>query len=495
MITRYADPRVDAISCDEAKVKRWQDSELAVIEARVNLNLAPRNVFETTKAILEANPCDIGWWLRREKETQHDLTAFIDERLRYIPPEMQAEWHKDMTSYDTEDAAFALALLQFAAIVSEDLEKLIGLMKGFALRERYTLMLERTHGQWAKLRSFGGRILTWLAPLLFAHEQLKRAAANCRQSRISGAIGNYGGGLSPEIEFEALRILGLTPFYGATQILPRIVQAPLAQSVRLVGEALGQIAVDFRLGARSGKSLWHEPFAKEQKGSSAMPHKKNTIGTEQIDGMLDLLSGSEASVLRSIQTWEARAIEQSCVERVAWPDLFHEILRMISVMHRVLGGMVIYRDHMLQEIQDSRETYASDEEKNFLALECGKRGIEFETAYRIVQLASFCAFKPTEYWAKVRETRPSFDLREADELLQESYNAPFKQSLGIKEIIKKGKLFRVEGLKATEKDVASWNVFLSEIFSGADTRARWDALFNPSYLLKGEGFLFSKILG
>src|SRR3990170_3627799 len=263
--------------------------------------------------------------------------------------------------------------------------------------------------------------------------------------------------------------------------------ASLAQSVRLVGEALGQIAVDFRLGARSGKSLWHEPFAKEQKGSSAMPHKKNTIGTEQIDGMLDLLSGSEASVLRSIQTWEARAIEQSCVERVAWPDLFHEILRMISVMHRVLGGMVIYRDHMLQEIQDSRETYASDEAKNFLALECGKRGIEFETAYRIVQLASFCAFKPTEYWAKVRETRPSFDLREADELLQESYNAPFKQSLGIKEIIKKGKLFRVEGLKATEKDVASWNVFLSEIFSGADTRARWDALFNPSYLLKGEG--------
>lgn len=494
MIPRYAHALIDVICGDKEKLERWQRTELAVIGARSRLGLLSEETHQRIHVLLSASPPDVDWWLAREAEVGHDYAAFVDERQRHLPAGLQSEFHKNMTSYDGEESAFALALLASSAIVRKQLQDLFSAMRKLAFTHRYTLMLDRTHGQWAKLRSFGSRVLTWIAPLTFAVEQFDSAALACTYSRISGAIGNYGSGLSPEIEREALAMLGLEPFPGATQIMPREIYAPLAQSLLLLCESLGKIALDVRLGARSGFPLYHEPFGSRQKGSSAMPHKKNTIATEQVEGMVRLARGYVSSITSSIATWEARAIEQSCVERVAWPDLFHVTLRIISVMQRVLGGLVVYPDNMLREVVESRGTFASDEARDFLAQQCGERGIPAEVVYRIVQLASFCVFEPVGFWARARTARPE-SADDMDALLLVAIDASVTAPVSIKDIIAKAGLFPVADLEATSDDIAEWNDLLRDIFSNPALSEEWQALFRPSHVLAQEEYLFAAVLG
>jgi adenylosuccinate lyase len=493
MIPRYANKDVNAINSDVAKLLRWQNAELAVILARVKAGGTTATDYECIKLALETNPPDVEWWKRRDDEVGHDLNAFIDERRRFIPTELQSEFHRDTTSFDTEEPAQARAFLHMCALVEKALDGFNVVCKRQAQTYQFTVMLERTHGQWGKLRSFGSRLLTWIAELNVARSQFLSAASLCKQSRIAGAMGNYGGGLTPELERQALQILGLVPFHGATQIMPRVAYAPLAQSLQLICEVLGKVALDVRLGARSGYPICHEPFGKKQKGSSAMPHKKNTILTEQMTGMARLASGYAAMLVANIPTWEARSIEQSSVERIAWPDLFHITLRMLSVMTRVLHGLAVYPDNMLREIVESRGTYASDEAKNFLALKLSERGIEADVAYRIVQLAAFNVLKPTGFWAEARQATP-LELFDTDRLLQQAKNASTPPAYSIQTWIPSARLFPVAELEASNDDVESYNSILSQLFSDQSTLHAWNKLFNPSYLLKEEHFLFEKLL-
>lgn len=478
---------------DQKKLERWGDTELAVVEARSRMGLLSVEIYQCVRDLLEANPPDVLWWLAQEAEVGHDYAAFVDERRRFLPAELQPEFHKHMTSYDGEEPAFARALLASSVLVRTQLAGLFSVMRELARSHRYTLMLDRTHGQWAKLRSFGSRVLTWISPLMFALERFDAAVLACTYSRIAGAVGNYGSGLSPEIEREALTILGLRPFPGATQIIPREIYAPLAQSLLLLCESLGKVALDIRLGARSGFPLYHEAFGRRQKGSSVMPHKKNTIATEQVAGMVRLARGYVSAIVSNIETWEGRAIEQSCVERVAWPDLFQVTLRVISVTHRVLGGLVVYPDTMLREIVESRGTFASDEAKDFLAQECAKRAIPAEVAYRIVQLASFCVFYPTGSWARMRIARPE-SLSGTDALLSAAMKAEIPAPVSIKDIMESARLFPVPALEATSDDVTEWNRLLREIFSDSALLTAWHALFLPSHVLQREEHLFAAIL-
>ena len=228
-------------------------------------------------------------------------------------------------------------------------------------------------------------------------------------------------------------------------------------------------------------------------GSSAMPHKKNPINTEQMGGMVRLAMGASQALVENIETWEARAIEQSCVERVAWPDLFHESLRMISVMTKVIEGLVIYPDHMLKEIVASGGTYASDEAKNFLANLFAQRGIPAEEAYRIVQLAAFCIAEPEGFWKKAREQRNQ-SLDEMDKQLAGAWAATeMKRDLG--GLIAHGHLFVVDGLSWTQEQVSEWNILLDSLLDDEALYDAWLELFKPSHLLRNEAYLFKEILG
>lgn len=350
----------------------------------------------------------------------------------------------------------------------------------------------RTHGQEAGLMTFGKRILSWIQDLRLDMKNLERAAQNLKYSKLSGIIGNYGT-LPPELEKETLAILGFKPYYGATQIMPREVYAPIAQALCQIVLTLDNIAISIRLGARSGRPIFQEPFSKKQKGSSAMPHKKNTISTEQEEGMGRMALGCLIMIMLNIRTWEERAIEQSCVERVAWPDLFHILTHSLKTMTRVLQGLVVYLDNMLLEIIDSRGTYASDEAKELLKKLGEPFGLTVEEVYRIVQLAAFDLFEPNEEIKRIRENLP-VSLEHADTTFVNFQTLKRETSVSIRDIIAEGKLRVSAQLSVAEEDVKRWNEILKKIFENATIRACWNQIFLPSNLLRNEKILYQKIL-
>lgn len=488
MIKRYEQTEIAEIWSDENKLKFWQEVELAVIWARATLGEFPREIYQEIEKILKTNPIDLDWWKKREAEIKHDLNAFVDERLRFLPPLLQIYLHKKITSYDTEEPAMSLMLLKSVEIVETSFFETEDVLEKMAGKYRYTVMNGRTHGQEAVLQSFGKRCLTWLGDLRLDLDNLKTAVQKIKHSKISGAIGNYGS-LNPEMERLALQKLGLRPYYGATQIMPREIHAPLAQSLSMIVQTLNKIAMSIRLGARSGRPIFQEPFGKKQKGSSAMPHKKNTISTEQIEGMARMAKNLSNALMENIPTWEERSIEQSCVERMAWPDLFHVVIHSLKTMKRVLSGLRVYPDNMLLEIIDSRGCYASDEAKEVLK----KMDFSAENAYRIIQLAAFNAFEPDQEFIALRENPPS-SLEEADFLLNKFKQKPELVKRSIQEIIAKGELKISEHLEATTQDVNDWNICLKEIFKDSANLRYWDSIFQPSFLLKNESILFEKIL-
>ena len=488
MHSRYAKQPVAEIFSDMSKLLGWQETDLAVLDARVDLGEVSPADFETIRDSLHKNPPDIAWWKAKDKEVNHDLNAFLEERRRFLLEHLRALFHKGQTSYDTEEPAFARALRKATLLVMNELQAFHESLTALAEAHRFTLLLDRSHGQYGKLRTFGSRVLSWKAELRDPTEDLPIAYERCGRSRISGAMGNYGVELSPEIERLALSKLGLRPFKNATQITPRTVYAKLAQTLELISGGLTKISLDIRLGARSGFTIYREPFGKKQKGSSAMPHKKNPISAEQMEGMDRLVRGYVGAIVENCKTWEARAIEQSCVERVAWPDLFDAILHMLQAMNKVIRGLVVFPDVMLREIIDSRTTYASDEAKDFLADKLSQRGFEAEDAYRIVQLAAFLAFRPNNEWLGIRVQRP-MSLEDAGQMLERAEKLP-QTFVSMKSIIDRGFLSPEESLDANDANVNRWNQGLQDLFSNPYVLGEWDNLFKPSHLLKYEHTLY-----
>jgi adenylosuccinate lyase len=388
MNRRYRDARVHTTWSDENKFGLWQKVELVVPKAREQLKRIKPGTHRRMEKILLSKPIRVRWIERRDKVIHHDLNAFIEERVHYLPSTLEAEFHKAMTSYDTEESAFVIMLKDSCRYVISDCLALLDVLQEKALLYRYTPMGGRTHGQLAEMQSFGKRCLTWYKDLRAALGGLEGTMVSLRYSKLSGAIGTNSG-IDPELEKVALGLLGLLPWSGATQIMPRILYAPIASALADLVCVIDKIAYDIRLASRSGRSLMHEPFGDLQKGSSAMPHKKNPIHDENTEGM-GIMARNFANGLReTIRTWEERAIAQSSVERNFWPDLFHVTLRAIKNTTRVAKGLVVYPDTMLQEIVESRGTYASNHAKEFLVERALKHGLKREEVYRLVQHACF----------------------------------------------------------------------------------------------------------
>ncbi len=498
MIPRYAKEVINRIFSDDFKTKGWQRVELAVIWAKAILKMVSWNIYEEISRTLKKIPIDLDVMKKLEKLLRHDLNAFLGERSEHLPPRLQRRFHERITSYDTEEAAFARMLKAAVKEVEKAYFQLLAVLKDMALRYRFTIMNGRTHGQEAEMQSFGVRCLTWYRELQEAYKFLKWAKRNLKYSKLSGAMGNYGGSLSPEMERLALKHLGFVPYYGATQIMPRSLYVPLACSLVVLAAVMQKIALDIRLGARSGRPIYQEPFEKTQTGSTAMPHKKNTILTEQIEGMSRMAKSRFMPLLENSITWEARAIEQSCVERVDWPDLFHIILHMFETMEKVLTGLVVYPDNMMQEIIESRGCYASGEAKEFLKEKTEKYNLPAEEAYRIVQLAAFNIFEVSPE-RKCYRDELNLNLAEADDWLKK-FSIHFgleraKEIPTIEHLIPRGELTITPQLDIKDEDVMRWNSMLKEIYSEPKTKEKWHRIFRPSFLLKNEAILYRKILG
>ncbi|MCX6797879.1 MAG: lyase family protein [Candidatus Falkowbacteria bacterium] len=493
MVQRYEDPKIKEIFSDQKKLELWQATELAVMKARVILGLMDEDDYDKIADILLNTPIDLDWWKNRDKEIHHDLNAFIDERVRHLPKELHQHFHKNITSYDTEEPAFARSLYDATEVITLLVNNLTKTLARQAREYRYTIMNARTHGQEAEMQTFGAKNLTWYKEVQIADEAFVHSQDNLSYSKLSGAIGKYGS-LEPAIEVEALKILDFIPFYGSTQIMPRVLYAPIAQSLGNLVAVIDKIGLDIRLAARSGRPILQEPFKKKQKGSSAMPHKKNTIRTEQLEGLLRMAKGYMNMITDNIITWEERAIEQSSVERVAWADLFHVTVQALKVLSGVLEGLKVYPDNMLQEIHESRGVYASSEVKEFLKTKLADSGLGHEDAYRIVQLACFNVFEPSPAKLFIRDSIAR-SFHEAFVLLRKTAQLPPEKIISIKDFIPAAKL-RVSGdLDISPGQVDIYNQALKNLFSNKKIRLEWKTLFTPEFLLKNEAVLYREILG
>lgn len=487
MHERYINEEIKYIWSDDSKLHSWLETELAVIVARENLGQIPKDTANNIILDLKDNPICLEKWRELDSALHHDLNAFIEERRRFIRPELQKYFHQGITSYDTEEPAFVRMLRGSAEMVVQEAEYILDTLAYMSDYYRYTPMMARTHGQEAQLQSFGKRCLCWRADMELACGQLDDAANNLRYSKLSGAVGNYGG-LDSKAERAALEILELDPFYGATQIMPRVMYQPVANALCNLVCVCNKIALDIRLGARSGRPLYHEPFGKQQMGSSAMPHKKNTILTEQMEGMARMAKGYLLMITSCIETWEERAIEQSCVERVAWPDLFHVAMRVLTVMNKVLSGLVVYPDNMMLEIIESCGCYASNAAKEFLKERAARVGLSVEDCYRIVQLAAFNAQEPCFTAQYIRE-QPRNDWVTADQQLHELAKVEWRRRDSIENIIAQARLKPSAQLEMSKEAVKSWNEVLRQLFD-SETLVAWHKLFDIELLLQGEEALY-----
>jgi len=493
MVPRYSNSGIADKSSDVNKLNMWQKVELAVIKAKEQLGIFPAGIHQRIKTILGNYPIDeeaVKWWKARDKEIGHDLNAFLDERFRHLPQELHQYFHKGMTSYDTEEPAFSLILLDNIALVEMEIEAFLLSLKAMAIKYRYTPMLGRTHGQEAKMQSFGKRVFTWHRKLTIAQEILRNAKILIGYSKLSGAIGNYQG-LDEVEEVTALGILGLQPLKGATQIMPRQMHQPLANALVMVVSALTQIAEDIRLAARSGLPILQEPFGKKQKGSSAMPHKKNTITCENQIGMFTMAKGFARMIQDCLVTWEERSIEQSCVERVAWPDLFHVVMQSFKNMKKVVEGLQVFPDNMMMEIFNSRGCYASEDAKDWLKEHGAEFGLSHEDAYRIVQLAAFNAHKVSLFRQNLRQGKIESYVQVEEVYAKVTEHMAHVNSYDhLAVIIANGSLNYSDELDLSEDEVNKWNEILRKIFFVKENVESFKEIFSITYQLRGEEVLF-----
>lgn len=498
MHERYISPPIEKIWSDENKLALWQKTELAVILAKVNRDEVPARIYDHIASVWNSKPINLAWWRKKDQEElHHDLNAFLAERLRFLTTEYHQYVHALITSYDTEEPAFGRMLTESLEVIGRQYEGAIAAIEALARKYRYTIMNARTHGQEAELQSFGSRCLTWLGDLRVANDTLQDAQRRLKYSKISGAIGKYGS-IDPKLEIEALRILGFEPFYGSTQIMPRVLYVPVADALCNIVQVLNKIAGDIRLAARSGQAIMREPFGKKQMGSSAMPQKKNTINTENVGGMARLARAYAGAIRENIETWEERDICQSSVERVAWPDLFHATANALKKMTQVLEGLVVFPDRMADEIYRSHGTYGAAEAKEFLKKHGERFGLTHNDAYRIVQLACFNVFEPsTDRKRACGKIPESIDegksiLGEVRVLIEETFE---EMCPSIQDLIPGSQLRVSNELDIDEETVTRYNEALHKIFFGDYARQEWDKCFDPIYLLQHEEVLYREILG
>nr|WP_233488387.1 adenylosuccinate lyase [Petrotoga sp. 9PW.55.5.1] len=376
LIERYSLSPMKEIWTLQAQYNRWLEVELSVMEALEELNYAPKGSVQ--KARTKAK-IDVQKILEVEKIVDHDVIAFIKVATEDMGDEARY-FHKGLTSSDVVDTSLSLAMKRAGEIIYNELNKYIANLKKLALKYKDTIIVGRTHGVHAEPTSFGLKILGFVAESERNKERLEKAIKEISQGKISGAVGNYAN-IDPEVERIALKKLSLSPCKVSTQVVPRDIHAEFFSSLALIGSSIERFAIEIRHLQKSEVLELEEPFKKGQRGSSAMPHKKNPILCERLTGMSRMLRSYVSSAYENISLWHERDISHSSVERVFIPDATLLTYYMLKKANYLAEKLVVHEDTMRENIEKSYNLVYS--QRVLLALV--DLGISREEAYKIVQ--------------------------------------------------------------------------------------------------------------
>jgi adenylosuccinate lyase len=376
LIPRYSPKDMTAIWTDEAKFQRWLDIEIAAVEARVEAGFVPSEALEVIK---EKARFDVEEILEIEKETKHDVIAFLTNVNRNVGPQSRYI-HEGLTSSDVGDTCLAMQMRDAGRILLEDVESLIGVLAERAVEFKYTLEMGRTHGIHAEPLTFGLKLLLWHQEMKRNLDRMKRAVENISVGKISGAVGTYQH-LSPEIEAAVCRKLGLTPSPISTQVLQRDRHAEFLTTLAIIGSSIEKFSVELRHLQRTEVRETEEFFSKGQKGSSAMPHKRNPITFERLTGLARIVRSNSIAGMENVALWHERDISHSSVERVVMPDSTIALCYMLRTFRDTLKDLLVYPDRMQQNFDTS---YGLTLSQTLLLALTGK-GLTREEAYRLVQ--------------------------------------------------------------------------------------------------------------
>src|SRR6187399_313806 len=383
MIQRYTNPEMGAIWSDQRRYETWLDVELAAADAMADAGIIPK----ADAAAMRANAAfDITRIEEIEAVTQHDVIAFTTTVAEHVGP--SARWlHFGMTSSDVIDTAQALQMREACDLILKNLDGLMAAVRERAAEHRQTPMIGRTHGVHAEPMTFGFKLALWYAELSRDIERVRRGRETVRVGKLSGAVGTFAH-LDPSIEAEVCKRLGLDPAPISSQVIQRDRHAELLSALAITAASLEKFALEIRGLQKTEIGEVEEPFGKGQKGSSAMPHKRNPIGSEQIVGLARLLRANAMAAMENIALWHERDISHSSVERVILPDSFIALDHMLRRFTRIVSGMVVYPERMLENLGRSRGVVFS----GTLLLELAKRGVSREQAYEWVQRNAMRSF-------------------------------------------------------------------------------------------------------
>jgi adenylosuccinate lyase len=383
MIQRYTHPEMGAIWSDRRRYETWLEVELAATDAMAEAGLIPKDAAAELRA---RAGFDIARIEEIEAVTQHDVIAFTTAVAETVGP--AARWlHFGLTSSDVIDTAQALQMREACGLIIRNIGVLMEAVRERADEHRATPMIGRTHGVHAEPMTFGLKLALWYAELQRDLDRMLRARDVVSVGKVSGAVGTFAH-LDPAIEARVCERLGLEPAPVSSQIIQRDRHAELLSALAITAASLEKFALEIRGLQKTEIGEVEEPFGKGQKGSSAMPHKRNPIGCEQIVGLARLVRANAMAAYENIALWHERDISHSSVERVILPDSFIALDHMLRRFIRIVRGMVVYPDRMLENLQRSRGVVFS----GTLLLELAKRGVSREQAYEWVQRNAMRSF-------------------------------------------------------------------------------------------------------
>ncbi|MFZ0389669.1 MAG: adenylosuccinate lyase [Calditrichia bacterium] len=376
MIDRYTLPEIGRIWQDQNKYGIWLKIEVLACEAQAKLGNIPQ---EALQKIKERADFRVERILEIEETVQHDVIAFLTNVAEYVGPDSRYI-HYGMTSSDILDTTLAVQMKQSGELILDKLQKLRDVLAKRAVEFKDTVMIGRTHGIHAEPITFGLKLALWYNDTLRSIERMQQALETISVGQISGAVGTYDH-LDPAVEEHVCKELDLKPADISTQVIQRDRHAQFLQVLALNGASLEKIAVEIRHLQRTEVLEAEEPFGKGQKGSSAMPHKKNPIICERITGMARLLRGNSAAALENVALWHERDISHSSVERVIIPDSTITLYYMLHKTIQVISGLVVHESHMQRNIALTHGLIYSQP----VMLRLIEKGLNREEAYKIVQ--------------------------------------------------------------------------------------------------------------